>query len=930
MAETFDTLLLTKLHRPRLPHDLVVRTRLVEWLNHDIDHPLILICAPAGFGKTTLVGNWLERMAAGQGEKTTSLPSAWLSLDEKDSDLNLFLRYFIAALRTIFNEACEETLALLQAQHHPPQAVLYTTFSNELEGLPGEAILVLDDYQSIHGEAVHNLLSELARHWPKPLHLVLISRISPPIPLDSLRAKGMTSEVHTRELRFTPQETADYLSQAQVAPLSQNALHLLEERFEGWPAGLHLAALSLRSVGTQESVLSALSSENANITGYLVDEVLTRQFPAVRSFLLKTSILERFCASLCEAIIKEVDPAWNVRACLDWIERSELFITPLDSRREWYRYHHLFQELLQRRVSAEMRADQVSDLHHRASAWFEDHGLLDEALHHALTAGDFDLAARPMNAGLRDVLNRGDRPVLERWLRLLPEEMIQRSPGLLMIGAWVLQFSWRLDLQAQVLRQVEELLDTDGGASLPVDDLQILRGQILALRAQQAYFSNQPTRAIDLCRQALALLPQSWTYVRGGAMLYLGMSMQASGQALAAERLLLDEYESCSDKTDAYALLLLRSLVFIYFNTGQLEQARQVAQVLLQGATHRRIAIVQNWGDWFLGLVCYQRNELEAAAQHFTRIVENRFTAHIATYRDAVAGLALIHQIQGESSEAWQMVELISQFDLEQRGSEDERTRSLRARLMLWQGDLEGAGRWADTFTDLPLDQPLMWLEEPQVTRARVLVARGADADLRLALQILEVLDEIADRTHNASYKIEILALRALGQDALGGTSAAAAAAVVAANDAADAVLKQAVDIARLGGFIRVFADLGKPMQAMLRRIASQDHSGETIRHIMGAFPADDADLVSGKSQMQPWRYPSLGNSTLVEPLTPREHDVLTLMREPSSIKEIARQLNISYATVKRHSINLYGKLGVNRRWKAVARAEELNILPPR
>ena len=285
-------------------------------------------------------------------------------------------------------------------------------------------------------------------------------------------------------------------------------------------------------------------------------------------------------------------------------------------------------------------------------------------------------------------------------------------------------------------------------------------------------------------------------------MFYLGMSMQASGQVQAAERLLVDDYESYGDKNDAYTLLLLESLCFNYLNSGQLEQARQIAQVVLHRATRREVAINKNWGDWFLGMVYYQRNELEAAEQHFTQIVENRYTAQITTYRDAVAGLALIHQIKGESSEAFQLVELISQFDLEHRGSEDKRTRSLRARLQLLQGDLESAGRWADTFTDPPPDQTLLWLEEPQVTRVRVLVARGADADLHLALQILDVLDEIAERTYKTRFQIEILALRALALDAQGD------------NGQADATLMQALDLARLGGFIRVFVDLGKPMQA--------------------------------------------------------------------------------------------------------------------
>ena len=420
-----------------------------------------MVIAPAGFGKTTLVSTWIERLAAGLPAAAASFPVTWLSLDEKDSDLNLFLHYFIAALRTIFADACDQTLALLQTQKQPPQELLQSTLSNELEALPGEAILVLDDYHTLHGVDVHNLLGELVHHWPRPLHLVLISRLSPPIPLSSLRARGMLSEIRTRDLRFTTEEMAAYLSQTHFVQLSQNSLPLLEERFEGWPAGLHLAALSLRSASSQEAVLSALSSKSENITGYLVDEVLTRQFPAIQTFLLKTSILDRFCAPLCEAIFGEIDPAWNVRACLDWIERSELFLVPQDDRQVWYRYHHLFRDLLQDRLSAGMAPDEVADLHRRASAWFEDNGLIDEALQHALAAGDLDLVAHQMVAGLRDVLNRVDRSTLERWLRLLPEEMIQRRPGLLMIRFWVLEWTWQIDLQVNLLQQAEELLDSE-------------------------------------------------------------------------------------------------------------------------------------------------------------------------------------------------------------------------------------------------------------------------------------------------------------------------------------------------------------------------------------------------------------------------------------------------------------------------------------
>jgi LuxR family maltose regulon positive regulatory protein len=916
MPDLNPLLLQTKLRRPRLPRTLVVRTRLLEILNHAVDHQLTLVCAPAGFGKTTLVCSWLELMAAGQATAGIPIPAAWLSLDEKDSDLHLFLHYFIAALRTNFKESCKKTLSLIQAQGQPTETVLYATFSNELAELPGEAILVLDDYHTVQGVDVHNLLIELTRHWPSSLHLVLISRIEPPLPLDKFRAMEKVNEIRTHDLRLTPEEMDIYLRQFQIT-LSQDTLPILEKRFEGWPAGLHLAVLSLRSPGSQESVLKALSSKNPNITGYLVDEVLSHQLPGVYSFLLKTSILDRFTAPLCDAVIGESSASCNARACLEWIERAELFVIPLDDNREWYRYHHLFQELLLQRLAAEMESDQVAGLHCLASVWFEEHGLIDEALHHAMVGGNLDLAARQIIVGLRDAINREDRMTLERWLRLLPEEAIQKHPGLLMVRVWVFQFSWRHYLQVQVLQQVEELLDSGGWASLPAEDVQILRAQIIVLKSQHAYFSNQTTSAISLSRQALALLPSSWTFARGGAMLYLGMSMQASGQVQAAERLLLDEYESYGDKPDTYALLLLQSLDFIYLNTGQLERTRQIAQVLAQKATHSSLALKKNWGDYFLGIVCYQRNELEAAAQHFIQIIENRFTAHLSAYRDAVSGLALIYQIQGASSAAWQMVESISQFDMEQRGSEDNRTRSLRARLMLLQDDLEGAYRLVDTFSNQPPNQPLIWLEEPPVTRARVLIASGTDADLHLALHLLDALDEIAVRTHNTRYKMEILALRAVALDAQGETGQA------------DATLMQALDLARPGGFIRVFVDLGKPMQNILRRIARQGHSAEMIRRLLAAFQANGKTLSGNASPAQLKRQATLANSALPEPLTQRELEVLTLLRDPLSIKEIALKLNISYATASRHTANIYNKLGVNRRWNAVAQAEELNILLP-
>jgi len=910
-----DTLLQTKLHRPRPTHQLVQRQRLLEQLDKGIAHPLVLVCAPAGYGKTTLVSSWIETMQQAERQRSVSMPAAWLSLDNNDSDVMIFLHYLITALRTIYKGACSKTLPLILSPQQPPLKAIMTSLINEIGQLPGSFILVLDDYQTIQGQVVHDLLDDLLQNSPPPFHLVLISRTDPPLSLGRLRANGMLTEIRSRDLRFIKEEAITYLKDTLDITLRDSLITQLEERLEGWIAGLQLAVLSLRTADEANDVLTNMVGLDSNTTDYLVDEVLVRQLPAIQNFLLKSSILDRFNASVCETIIGEIDAAWNVRACLDWIERSELFITPLDNRREWYRYHQLFQELLQQRLFAESTPTQVNELHRLASVWFEEHGMFDEALHYAMAAKDLALAERQIKTGLRDVLNIEDRQTLERWLRLLPEVMIRRSPGLLMVKVWALEFSWRIDLQAQVLQQVQELLDSASNSSLQANDLQILRAQTFVIKSQQMYFSNQALQGIDLCRQAMAVLPLSWTFVRGGAMFYLGLCMQANGQTQEAERLLLEEYESCDDKTNAFALLLLESLCFINLNTGQLEQTRKIAQVLLQSATRSGVAIRKNWGDWFLGMVCYHRNELDAAAQYFSQIVENRFSAQITTYRDAIACLALIHEIRGESTDAWQMVESISQFDLEQRGSEDPRTRSLRARLMLMQGDLDGAGQWVDSFNDLPPDQTLLWLEEPQVTRVRILLGRGTEVDIRSALQILDILGDIADRTHKTRYKIVILAMRALALDAQGKTTKASTA------------LKQALDLARLGGFIRVFVELGKPMQALLNRFDGRSPNNDHIHRILAAFKDEQQKKSGDYTQRTAAPGTALNQPVLAEPLTAREMDVLKLLGEPLSNKEIAGHLYLSPSTVKRHTINLYGKLGVHSRREAVAAAIDLGIL---
>jgi LuxR family transcriptional regulator, maltose regulon positive regulatory protein len=930
MPAQASPLLFTKLNRPPVTSDWIDRPRLIEQLNRGLQQgPLTLVCAAAGFGKTTLVSSWIESLAA---SGRPPMPAAWLSLDENDSDLVVFLRYFVATIRTVFPEACAETLALLGAPYPTGQAPLVVALGNDIERLPARLVLALDDYYTVRGEAVHDFLSELLRHLPQRLHLVLISRSNPPLPLANLRAKGQVVEIRTRDLRFTSEEAAAFLDNVLAVPLSRSAADLLDQRLEGWIAGLRLLTLSLSAGADAETGLAGLSGTNAEITDYLVDEVMSSQTPAILRFLLATSILDRFCAPLCECVLGceassvagSDGPPYDVRACIQWLESNNLFVIPLDNDRQWYRYHHLFQELLQRRLLLEAGPARMTELHRRVAAWFAEQGLIDEALHHALAANDLDLAAQLMVAGFCDTLNREDRPTLDRWLRLLPEEFVQRRPWLLIIKAYTFQFSWQLSTVWKLLDQVEALLDAGGESALrsgetaphsgDPHDLQVLRGLVAALRGQQAFTNGQADRAIACCEEAFALLPEGWRYVRGGTLMHWGMSMRASGRSDVAYRTMMDQYESLPRKSDAYALRLLFTVGLNFLETSRLEQVGRMAQATLEQARAGRLMIIQGWIHYLLGTTYYCWNELDAAKQHFAELVDKRYAVHAQAAHNGMMGLVQVHLAKAEIAATGPIMDLLSQLDLERLGREGNDTRSLRAQLAYLQGDTETAFRWADAYADPVPDRLLTWLQDPHLAKAQILLARGTDTDVQSALDILDALNEIAQRTFSSRFQIEILALRALALETQGQAAAAGA------------TLRQAVELARPGGVIRAFVDLGPPTQTMLIRLAKQGFAVETVRRILAAFPEPRKNSEASDAGARI----HAANAGLVEPLTGRELEVLALLRERLSNKEIAHTLSLSTVTVKRHTVNLYGKLGVNKRWDAVIKAEALGILPPR
>ncbi len=534
-------LLRTKLHRPRLSEDLVPRPRLLEWMRCEPDRQLTLISAPAGYGKTTLLCQWLE--ACPQA-------SAWLSLDEGDNDLPFFVRYLVEAIQTVFADACPRTLELLQAPQLPSLDHLAAVLINEMVELfehrspedptARNLILALDDYHKIDSKEVHDLLATLVQHLPQHMHLAIASRADPPLPLIHLRAGRQMLEVRAEDLRFTSEETRVYLERAVGAGLNEEVVTTLEERTEGWAAGLRLAALSLHGAQDHDLFLRHFKEGgHRHIAEYLVDEVLAHQPPTTQEFLLQTSILDRFSAPLCDEMLGAVQLSISSQAIIEGLERANSFLIPLDYEGVWYRYHHLFQELLRHRLLDRYSRERLAALHGRASVWLARKGLVDEALHHALAAEDVAAAAQLVEQHRWQALNHRQWRQMERWLDQLPSEMVEQRPALLLLRAWLLHTRFRLMDIPPLLDHAETLLDSDK-CDLEEHTRALLRGEIDALESQNCYWRGEGQRCLELARRCLAATPSDQRETQGLALLYMILGLRQTGDTAAAWALLRD------------------------------------------------------------------------------------------------------------------------------------------------------------------------------------------------------------------------------------------------------------------------------------------------------------------------------------------------------------------------------------------------------
>lgn len=857
--------------------------------------------------------------------RSVSLPAAWLSLDRRDSDLVTFLTYFVAAVHTLFPQSCEQTQATMELPQLPAIRDIANSLVNEISALRQDFILVLDDYHLIRKPEVHKLVLALVYRLPVHVHLVISSRSDPPFPFARLRAQGRVAEVRTENLRFNAEEAQALLEQDFGASVTPEATELLVKRTEGWAVGLQLAALSMRGHSDPVAFARAFRDNiNRHVLEYLTSDVLTRQPETIQNFLLRTSILDQFSASLGDALshddgvlgsvtdTKRLDSA----AILRRLEQSNLFVSSLDDNGEWYRYHDLFRDMLREQLTRTCGREFVAQLHAKASTWFASHGLIEEALQHALAAGDTESAATLVERYKHDWLNNEQWGSLDRALSLLPDDVVQARPALLLVKAFVWQVQGRVAHIMPIVDKAEALLEA---STISDASRQELRGEIDLLRSFAASSTNDFHASLALAERALQRLPVEHVFMRGTALYFLCTASQYMGRFKVAVRTIQHELDSGQTQHSTYVLRILFALAAIHLYEGRLhETATYAANLLNMAAQHQRPLSI-GWARFALGLCWYEQNDLDAAAIHFEANVRQAHSIHVEAAYGSFMGLALTFQARGESARANETAQALSDFDLEQAGRLLLReAQSFRARLALLQGDVAGAVRWVETTDDDDNLYGQGYAESPGVTRAHVLIAAGTPEHLRAAMKQLDQLLATARSMHDVRWQIPILALQALALHAQGKTS-----------DALDA-LESALNLAKPGAFIRTFVDLGSPLAELLEHLVRQNRQSAYAARLLRAFPLSPEKQVRDSQTLPAGATPRMSNANvdlqLIEPLTERELEVLRLLTQRLSNKEIAGILFISEGTVKNHMHNILHKLGVKRRLEAIHRAHALGL----
>jgi LuxR family transcriptional regulator, maltose regulon positive regulatory protein len=851
------------------------------------------VSAPAGYGKTALVSRWL---------KENGVPSAWLSLDAGDNDPTRFLQYLITAIQSITPGIGDDLLDMLQGAQPAQHENVINLLSNELAATSDPFVLVMDDFHVINSESVINIVFYLIDHLPNKKHLVLLTRIDPALPLSRLRVRNQLLDIRADQLRFTRDEIAAFLNNVMGLTLSADDLSAMEMRTEGWIAGLQLAALSMQSCNDIHGFVSAFTGSHRYIVDYLVEEVFRLQPRKVGAFLMQTSILDQMCGPLCEAVIdSEAEGPINGQETLEALERMNLFVVPLDNDRRWYRYHHLFADVLRKRLEQQY-PQLLPELHRRASHWYEQNGLTFEAIQQAIVANDKERAAQLIEGnGCFLLMSGGELATLLNWTEAI-EFQAETHPWLAILKGWALALTGNLDRVEPVLRVPEQVLTP----LEPTDEVRTLRGTIAAARAHCANTQGDTQSAAKYAQQALEKLPEctSICSIRSAATLILGDASWINGDLDEATHAYVEAIRIGREGGNLPMVIITNSnLAEVLMEQGQLCRAADIYTQSLQMAVRPDGQRSPLAGSIYVGLgrLSYEYNRLDDAAQNIHRCIELcRQWGDLNLQAVACAILARLEQVKGNPEGVQKAMRSAEQLAENHSLSplQSILVNSNLAQLWLAQGNPEKLSKFIQK-SGLAIEDDIPYQREPEyVILLRLLLAQGGyDAALALSKRLLQK----AETARRMELAIEVLVLQALIFQARREL------------DQALAVLKKALSLAKPERYIRTFIDEGEPMAKLLHLARSRQIETEYVTDLLSVI-----QQASGTKQTLP--------QLLVDPLTTREIEVLKLIEAGYSNQEIAEKLVISFTTVKRHISNIYTKLDVETRTQAVAIGKELKL----
>jgi LuxR family maltose regulon positive regulatory protein len=889
-----NTLLQTKLQIPPLRQSLVHRPHIFARLDTGLEGKLTLVSAPAGSGKTTLLSAWVRK-----NERQTG----WLSLDEADNDLARFWSYVAAALQGALEdrEIGAALVTLFQSPHQSPVETLISGLINQLSAATNAIILILDDYHAINVEAVHQSLTFLLDHMPSQLHLIIASRAEPPLPLARLRVRGHLTEITASDLRFTPEETAVFLNDVMGVAVSAEEVEALESRTEGWIAGLQVAALSLQGRTDTAEFIRQFSGGHRHVLDYLGAEVLEQQPREIHDFLLQTSILHRLSAPLCTCITGQQ----NSQGILEQLETANLFLLPLDDERRWYRYHRLFADFLRNRLR-QSQADQIPQLHGRASQWYEQEGFINEAIDHAISAGDHKGAIRLMEQLALPWMSAGLAKV-QSWLEALPGNMLRSRPRLFLAHLWAQLAAGQVETVEADWREAESIIDMQVD-NLTEEEKQALLGELACLRANLACYQGDMQQALILSRRALELMPEDDLVLRNLIASNISFSMDSFRQpddAISQASRLLARATRLGDVQAA--LMAINSVGIQTWLKGRLHQVAGAFRATLDLAAQQSEAKRQSLPTILciahsgLSLTQYEWNELAEARSHSENAIALAADSGDKNLlMDAHLILARILAAQDEMDEA-----LANQQKAEQLAQATNtkwimiQATGYKTRLWLARGELQPAVRWAED-SDLQIGGDLdLQRVHSYASLGRVWLAAGNTSE---TLALSDWLLSELEKSGIVGSRIEMLALKALALAAQGNLNLALG------------IQEQALTLAEPGGYVRLFIDEGEPMANLLRQAARQGIAPHYVDRLLAAF--DEGSLPTFKMA-----------HSLPDPLSERELQVLRLLAAGLTNQEIAGELYVSLNTVKWHVKNIYIKLDTHNRAQTIALAQELGLL---